>query len=93
MRGQKTQERAGFLPTSFYMDRQELNQTTVPFIQSYSILKFDYKDTRAVIRCKIPDGMKGTDQYGAEVKKKCSSLKTESVSVDLMRCDFHSSEH
>lgn len=88
--------RAGSLPASLYMNRQDLDQTTAPFIQSYSILKFDYKDTCAVIRCKIPDGegdgMKRTELHGAEFKKKCSSLKTESVSVDLMRRDFHSSE-
>lgn len=83
-------ERIRFLPIDLYMDciksPQDLNQTTVPFIQSYSTLKFDYKDTWAVIGCKIPDGerdgMRGLNyrvSYKVKNKSKCSSLKTESV--------------
>lgn len=69
-------------------------------MQSHSILKSDYKDTWAVIGCKIPDGEHGgmsDSNYRVpyEVKdknkSKCSSLKTESVSADVI--DFHSSEH
>lgn len=33
-----------------------IKNQTVPFIQSYSILKFDYKYTWAVIGCIKPDG-------------------------------------
>ena len=53
LRRQHVSCRQGFIWTE---SRQDPNQTTVPFIQSYSILKFDYKDTWAIIGCKIPDG-------------------------------------
>lgn len=79
-----------------------MNQTTVPFIQSHSMLKFDYKDTWAVIGCKIPDGerdrMRGLDYRECPIKWKLKinqmfviENRVSLSGVDVI--DLHSSEH